>query len=1065
MSLGMTLGKKESIYKVSEKGARLIHLESPVLTETEMGKIAEFADSENGGFKQGAVSTRYAIEDGPSGLVAALDKVCDEAADQVRNGAEVVILSDKASGQSELNDTTYIPPLVAVGAVHHRLIEEGLRMDAGIIIETGSAWSTHHFACLVGYGANAVHPYLALETVRQWHAVEKTQKMMASGKLKKATVEQAQENYRTAVENGLLKILSKMGISLLTSYSGAQIFEALGIGEEVINRSFKGTTSRIGGVNFEDLAQETIMMRPEIDEMKMKLVNYGFYKPVPALGEYHINSSDLAKLLHNAIGMDKSVSAATNRDELENDGVKPVSAADYEIFKTSIESAPLANIRDLLDFASDRESISIDEVEPAEQIMRRFCTGAMSLGALSREAHETLAVAVNRIGGKSNSGEGGEDPVRGKPIHDVDERGRSPTFPHLAGLKNGDSANSFIHQVASGRFGVTPEFLVTAKQLEIKMAQGAKPGEGGQLPGTKVSDYIAGLRASKPGVTLISPPPHHDIYSIEDLAQLIHDLHAINEKAGVSVKLVSSIGIGTVACGVAKADADVIQISGNDGGTGASPLSSIKHAGCPWELGLAEAHSALQMNGLRERVTLRVDGGIRTGRDVAIGAMLGGEEFGFGTIAMIAEGCIMARVCHLNTCPVGVTSQKEELRKKFPGTPEHVVAFFQFVAEETRQLMAHLGYSKFEDLIGRADLLTESDTQHNRVAKTKGMNLAPFFSGVPNTSEDRSFLRATIEGGQKVKKEEVIHVNGFSSDLDREVCNHPDIKKIIADNAGETVVSFDIKNTDRSTCAMLAGDIARAYGNSGFEGKISVQFDGSAGQSFGAFVLPGLNVRLTGEANDYVGKGMHGGEITVVPDSNAGFTASDSSIVGNACLYGATGGDFHANGRAGERFGVRNSGAFAVAEGAGDHCCEYMTGGVVVMLGSVGRNVGAGMTGGLGYFYDADGSFESMVNNEIVKIKRISTSEGEAQLKAMIDRHYQLTGSEKADEILNNWDDAKDKFWQVYPPSEAQTALVNADAELLANTLRVSASAPTADVCFLPAGGVLTPEQGQRCAD
>jgi len=1065
MSLGMTLGKKESIYKVSEKGARLIHLESPVLTETEMGKIAEFADSENGGFKQGTVSTRYAIEDGPSGLVAALDKVCDEAADQVRNGAEVVILSDKASGQSELNDTTYIPPLVAVGAVHHRLIEEGLRMDAGIIIETGSAWSTHHFACLVGYGANAVHPYLALETVRQWHAVEKTQKMMASGKLKKATVEQAQENYRTAVENGLLKILSKMGISLLTSYSGAQIFEALGIGEEVINRSFKGTTSRIGGVNFEDLAQETIMMRPEIDEMKMKLVNYGFYKPVPALGEYHINSSDLAKLLHNAIGMDKSVSAATNRDELENDGVKPVSAADYEIFKTSIESAPLANIRDLLDFASDRESIPIDEVEPAEQIMRRFCTGAMSLGALSREAHETLAVAVNRIGGKSNSGEGGEDPVRGKPIHDVDERGRSPTFPHLAGLKNGDSANSFIHQVASGRFGVTPEFLVTAKQLEIKMAQGAKPGEGGQLPGTKVSDYIAGLRASKPGVTLISPPPHHDIYSIEDLAQLIHDLHAINEKAGVSVKLVSSIGIGTVACGVAKADADVIQISGNDGGTGASPLSSIKHAGCPWELGLAEAHSALQMNGLRERVTLRVDGGIRTGRDVAIGAMLGGEEFGFGTIAMIAEGCIMARVCHLNTCPVGVTSQKEELRKKFPGTPEHVVAFFQFVAEETRQLMAHLGYSKFEDLIGRADLLTESATQHNRVAKTKGMNLAPFFSGVPNTSEDRSFLRATIEGGQKVKKEEVIHVNGFSSDLDREVCNHPDVKKIIADNAGETVVSFDIKNTDRSTCAMLAGDIARAYGNSGFEGKISVQFDGSAGQSFGAFVLPGLNVRLTGEANDYVGKGMHGGEITIVPDSNAGFTASDSSIVGNACLYGATGGDFHANGRAGERFGVRNSGAFAVAEGAGDHCCEYMTGGVVVMLGSVGRNVGAGMTGGLGYFYDADGSFESMVNNEIVKIKRINTSEGEAQLKAMIDRHYQLTGSEKADEILNNWDDAKDKFWQVYPPSEAQTALVNADAELLANTLRVSASAPTGDVCFLPAGGVLTPEQGQRCAD
>lgn len=425
----------------------------------------------------------------------------------------------------------------------------------------------------------------------------------------------------------------------------------------------------------------------------------------------------------------------------------------------------------------------------------------------------------------------------------------------------------------------------------------------------------------------------------------------------------------------------------------------------------------------------------------------------------------MARVCHLNTCPVGVTSQKEELRKKFPGTPDHVVAFFQFVAEETRQLMAHLGYSKFEDLIGRADLLSESDSQRNRVAKTKGMELAPFFSGVPNTVDERSFLKATLEGGQKVPKEEIVHVNGFSSDLDREVCNHPDIKKVIADNEGETVAQFDIRNTDRSTCAMLSGDIARAYGNSGFEGKISVQFDGSAGQSFGAFILPGLSVRLTGEANDYVGKGMHGGELTVVPDSDAGFVAADSSIVGNACLYGATGGDFHANGRAGERFGVRNSGAFAVAEGAGDHCCEYMTGGVVVMLGSVGRNVGAGMTGGLGYFYDADGTFEGKVNREIVKIQRINTSEGEAQLKHMIERHYQLTGSDKADELLNNWEEEKGKFWQMYPPSEAQTALVHADAELMADTLRVSASAPTGDVCFLPAGGVLTPEQGQRCAD
>lgn len=545
---------------------------------------------------------------------------------------------------------------------------------------------------------------------------------------------------------------------------------------------------------------------------------------------------------------------------------------------------------------------------------------------------------------------------------------------------------------------------------------------------------------------------------------MIHDLHAVNEMAGVSVKLVSSIGIGTVACGVAKANADVIQISGSDGGTGASPLSSIKHAGCPWELGLAEAHSALLNNGLRDRVVLRADGGIRTGRDVAIAAMLGGEEFGFGTIAMIAEGCVMARVCHLNTCPVGVTSQKEELRKKFPGTPEHVVNFFTFVAEEIRELMAHLGYTKFEDLIGRADLLAESDTQKARVAKTKGMDLAPFFSGIPNSKDDRSFLRATLPGGEQIPKEENIHINGFSSGLDRELSSNESIQKVIKDNAGETVQSFDIKNTDRSTCAMLAGDISRAHGNSGFNGKISVQFEGSAGQSFGSFVLPGLSVRLTGEANDYVGKGFHGGEIVVVPDSDAGFVAADSSIVGNACLYGATGGDFHANGRAGERFGVRNSGAFAVAEGAGDHCCEYMTGGVIVMLGSVGRNVGAGMTGGLGYFYDAGGTFLDKVNNEIVKTQRIATAEGESQLKTMIERHYELTGSERADEILSNWDEEKDKFYQIYPPSEAESPLVK-DVDIFDDNLRVSASAPDGEMCFLPVGGAMSPEQGSRCAD
>jgi glutamate synthase (ferredoxin) len=545
---------------------------------------------------------------------------------------------------------------------------------------------------------------------------------------------------------------------------------------------------------------------------------------------------------------------------------------------------------------------------------------------------------------------------------------------------------------------------------------------------------------------------------------LIHDLHAVNERAGVSVKLVSSIGIGTVACGVAKADADVIQISGGDGGTGASPLSSIKHAGCPWELGLTEAHSALLNNQLRDRVTLRVDGGVRTGRDVAIAAMLGAEEFGFGTIAMIAEGCVMARVCHLNTCPVGVTSQKEELRKKFPGSPEHVVNFFEFVSEEVRELMAHLGYSKFEDLIGRADLLKTSDVQMGRVAKTKGVNLDSFFSGVPNSADNRSFLRASMDGGTQVPKSEIVHINGFSSDLDREVCKNADIEKVIFENKGEVSVTYDIQNTDRSTCAMLSGNIARAHGNNGFKGKINVQFNGSAGQSFGSFTLPGLNIRLVGEANDYVGKGMHGGEVTVVPAPDAGFIAADSSIIGNSCLYGATGGDFHANGRAGERFAVRNSGSFAVAEGAGDHCCEYMTGGVVVMLGTVGRNVGAGMTGGIGYFYDKEDTFDDMMNPEIVKKQRLATLEGEIQLKSMIERHYELTGSERAEEILNNWDNEKGKFWQVYPPSESKSPVVHPVEDENA-VLQVSASAPDGEMCFLPLGSEMTPEQTQRCAD
>jgi glutamate synthase (ferredoxin) len=615
---------------------------------------------------------------------------------------------------------------------------------------------------------------------------------------------------------------------------------------------------------------------------------------------------------------------------------------------------------------------------------------------------------MNRIGGKSNSGEGGEDPVRYKILDDVDAFGNSPTLPHLKGLRNGDTAASAIKQVASGRFGVTPEYLMSAKQIEIKIAQGAKPGEGGQLPGKKVSPYIAMLRRSKPGVTLISPPPHHDIYSIEDLAQLIFDLHQINPKAQVSVKLVAEIGIGTIAAGVAKANADIIQISGHDGGTGASPLSSIKHAGSPWELGLSEVHRVLMENSLRDRVILRVDGGFKSGWDVLMGALMGGEEFGFGSIAMIAEGCIMARICHTNNCPVGVTSQKEELRKRFSGIPEHVVNFFYFVAEEVRSLLAKLGYRSLSEVVGRADLLTVR--QDVKLTKTRSLNLNCLLQ-LPNSKENRSWLQ-----------HEQVHSNGAV--LDDELLADAEIQAAI--NQQSTVSKqIAIVNTDRTVGARLAGAIASQYGDRGFEGQINLNFTGSVGQSFGAFNLPGMILRLEGEANDYVGKGMHGGEIIIKPPANAIYDPAQNVIVGNTCLYGATGGVLFANGLAGERFAVRNSKGIAVIEGAGDHCCEYMTGGAIVVLGKVGRNVGAGMTGGLAYFLDEDGSFPELVNRENVKLQRVIAEAGEKQLQELIQSHSDRTGSPKAKLILQNWAEYLPKFWQLVPASEADSPEAN----------------------------------------
>lgn len=985
MSLTVELGERGNLLEPKPEHARKLKLESPVLTDTELDAI------KLSGFATAELSTLFPIASGPDGLKAAVESLQKQAAESVQAGAKILILSDQA-GAGIGAELTYIPPLLAVGAVHHYLIRQGLRMKTSLVVHTAQCWSTHHFACLLGYGAGAVCPYMALDTVRDWWSDPKTQQFMERGKINPLTLEQAIANYRQAVESGLLKILSKMGISLLSSYQAAQIFEAIGIGGDLLALGFWGTTSRIGGLSCMELAQEVLSFHskafPELTTKKLENLGFVQYRPG---GEYHMNSPELSKALHKAV------------DGKHYDH--------YEVYKQHLEGRPTTALRDLLDFQSERPSIPIEEVESVSEIVKRFCTGGMSLGALSREAHETLAIAMNRIGGKSNSGEGGEDPVRYKVLNDVDASGHSPTLPHLNGLRNGDTAASAIKQVASGRFGVTPGYLASAKQIEIKIAQGAKPGEGGQLPGPKVSPYIAMLRRSKPGVTLISPPPHHDIYSIEDLAQLIFDLHQINPKAQVSVKLVAEIGIGTIAAGVAKANADIIQISGHDGGTGASPLSSIKHAGSPWELGLSEVHRVLMENSLRDRVILRVDGGLKSGWDVLIAALMGAEEFGFGSIAMIAEGCIMARVCHLNTCPKGVATQKEELRLRFSGIPEHVVNFFYFVAEEVRSLLARLGYRSLSELIGRGDLLTVRS--HVNLTKTQALNL-DCLTKLPDAKENRSWL-----------VHEEVHSNGAV--VDDQLLADADIQVAIK-NQSTVNKTISIVNTDRTVGARLAGAIASQYGDSGFEGQINLNFLGSVGQSFGAFNLPGLTLTLTGEANDYVGKGMHGGEIIIKPPAEATYDPAQNVIVGNTCLYGATGGVLFANGLAGERFAVRNSKGTAVIEGAGDHCCEYMTGGVIVVLGKVGRNVGAGMTGGLGYFLDEDGSFPELVNKAIVKTQRVVTESGAKQLYELIKTHCDRTGSPKAKLIIQNWEEYLPKFWQLVPPSEADSPEANPEA-------------------------------------
>ncbi len=979
MSLAVHLGSRGSALAPSAEGGRRLDIPSPLLNEAELGQLRA------SNWNCHHLSTLFAVAAGPDGLQEAVEQLCQQAEQAVRQGAEILIFSDRQDGGLGPMHSI-IPPLLATGAVHHHLIRAGLRLRAALVVETAQCWTTHHLACLIGYGASAVCPWLTWETTRHWRHHPRTVKLIERGKLPPMDAAQAQANVRHALEAGLRKILSKIGISLLSSYHGAQIFEAVGIGADLIAAAFCGTTSRVAGLTFAELASETLAFHskafPELSRSKLEFMGFVQYRTG---AEYHLNSPEMAKVLHRALAQGPGYDHFTTYQQL-------------------LEQRPATTLRDLLDFRVAASPTPLEEVESVAQICHRFCTGGMSLGALSREAHETLAIALNRIGGKSNSGEGGEDPVRYKALTDVDETGHSPTLPHLRGLRPGDTACSAIKQVASGRFGVTPAYLRSGRQLEIKVAQGAKPGEGGQLPGTKVDTYIAGLRNSKPGVPLISPPPHHDIYSIEDLAQLIHDLHQVHPTAKVSVKLVAEIGIGTIAAGVAKANADVIQISGHDGGTGASPLSSIKHAGVPWELGLVEVHRCLLDNGLRQRVILRADGGLKTGWDVVIAALLGAEEFGFGSVAMIAEGCIMARVCHTNTCPVGVATQKEALRRRFVGLPEHVVNFFIYVAQEVRQIISRLGLRSMDDLIGRVDLLAARNVP---LHKTRGVDMGSLLEPMPQ-AHDRSWLN----------HDAAAHGNGPI--LLDDLLTDPALLQTVAHH-GSMAVDLEVANTDRSVGARLAGLIAAQHGNRGFGGQLQLRFRGCGGQSFGAFCVQGLDMVLHGEANDYVGKGMNGGRLVIMPPGNSRLQAGNHVILGNTCLYGATGGQLFAHGGAGERFGVRNSGAQAVVEGAGDHCCEYMTGGVIVVLGSTGRNVAAGMTGGVAYLLQQDDTTAVRINRDTVKLRRLAESAALAhQLKTLLEAHLVATGSPRAGEILAQWDEQQSRFIALVPPAEEE---------------------------------------------
>ncbi|WP_417667723.1 glutamate synthase large subunit [Roseibium sp.] len=986
MSLVSFIGPRPNLFDLKGLSTcKRLEVRQPILSNEDLEKIRAIGDIADNQFSAKTLDTTYSSDKGAEGMEAALDELCQRAEKAVLDGDNIIILSDRLVSRARIA----IPALLATAAVHHHLIRKGLRTSVGLVVETGEAREVHHFCVLAGFGAEAVNPYLAFETLLSMHAEMDFPEEVDAGEVV--------ARYIKSIDKGILKVMSKMGISTYQSYCGAQIFDAVGLSTEFVKKYFSGTATTIEGVGLDEVATETVQRHEEAfgnDAILRRSLDVGGEYAYRIRGESHMWTPDSIAVLQHAV-----------RSKLPDMYREFAKQVNQESGRYSIRGMFRIKGADEL----GRTAIDLSEVEPAESIVKRFVTGAMSFGSISREAHTSLAIAMNAIGGKSNTGEGGEEPERFNPLPD------GSTNPQRSAIK----------QVASGRFGVTAEYLVNSDMIQIKVAQGAKPGEGGQLPGHKVDAVIAKVRHSTPGVGLISPPPHHDIYSIEDLAQLIYDLKNVNPAADISVKLVSEVGVGTVAAGVAKARADHITVSGFDGGTGASPLTSLKHAGSPWEMGLAETQQTLILNGLRSRVALQVDGGLRTGRDVLIGALLGADEFGFSTAPLIAAGCLMMRKCHLNTCPVGIATQDPVLRKRFKGTPEHVINYFFFVAEELREYMAALGVAKLDDLIGRSDFLDKQEAIDHW--KAKGLDFSRIFFQPEAKPEETRWTER--------QEHPIVDI------LDRRLIA---AAKPALDNKEPTIVDETICSVDRSSGAMLSGEIAKRYGAKGLpDDTLKINLKGTAGQAFGAFVAKGVTIDLEGDANDYVGKGLSGGRIIVRPPENTRIVPEDSIIVGNTVLYGATTGECYFRGVAGERFAVRNSGAVAVVEGVGDHGCEYMTGGVIVVIGQTGRNFAAGMSGGIAYVLDEDGTFGSRCNLAMVELEPVTeeddlleklhhhggdiehkgrvdvsgdmTRHDDERLRQLLTKHIHYTGSTRAQAILDDWETYRPKFVKVMP--------------------------------------------------